>query len=199
MSSTPVHGAERTCLGCRATLQREELVRYVLTPSGEVTVDYRKRLPGRGAYTCISRTCLATAVQKRQFNRAFHKDAVRAEVATLTGELSAQIAERVFNLLGMARKSRQVLSGGSLVFDALHSKGQPALIILAEDISTDIAKKISHRAEACGVPLWHRYDKELLGRLLGKEERSVVAVQAGPLAEAIKTELFRLEQIAGEC
>lgn len=196
---TAVHGAERTCLGCRGTLKREELVRYVLTPSGEVTVDYRKRLPGRGAYTCISRACLTAAVQKRQFNRAFHKDGVRADVATLAGELSGQIADRVFNLLSMARKSGQVISGGSLVFDALHSKGQPALVILAEDMSAGIADKISHRATACGVPLWHRYDKELLGRLLGKEERSVVAVQAGPLAEAIKSELFRLEQIAGEC
>ena len=197
--SPGLHGPERTCLGCRATLERDALVRYVVTPAGAVTVDYRKRLPGRGAYTCISRTCLAAAVQKRQFSRAFHREGVLAEVATLASELTGQIAERIFNLLGMARKSRQVLSGGSLVFDALHSKGQPALIILAEDISTDIAKKIAHRAEACGVPLWHRYDKELLGRLLGKEERSVVAVQAGPLAEAIKTELFRLEQIAGEC
>lgn len=197
--STQVHGAERTCLGCRAILKREELVRYVLTPAGEVTVDYRKRLPGRGAYTCISRACLAAAVQKRQFNRAFRKEGVQVEVANLAAELSDQIADRVFNLLGMARKSGQVISGGSLVFDALHSRGQPALVILAEDISTGIGDKISRRATACAVPLWHRYDKELLGRLLGKEERSVVAVQAGPLAEAIKTELFRLEQIAGEC
>lgn len=197
--STPAHGAERTCLGCRATLKREELVRYVLAPSGAVTVDYRKRLPGRGAYTCINRACLAAAVQKRQFTRAFRKEGVQAEVTTLVTELSGQIADRVFNLLGMARKSGQVISGGSLVFDALHSRSQPALVILAEDISTGIGDKISRRATACAVPFWHRYDKELLGRLLGKEERSVVAVQAGPLAEAIKTELFRLEQIAGEC
>lgn len=192
------HKAQRTCLGCRQGLQQENLVRYVATPSGTVTVDYRRRLPGRGAYTCVSRACLLEAVKRRQFPRALHNDTLRVDGPALVEELLAQVRERILNLVGMARKSGQVISGSTLVLDQLSVPGSIALILAAEDMSAAISERLAGKAGHKSVAFYRMFDKELLGQVLGKGERSVAALKVGPLAAAIETELLRYERIAGE-
>ena len=192
------HAAARTCLGCRTVLERDALVRYVLTPAREVTVDYRKRLPGRGAYTCLRTSCIVAAVQRRQFARAFKQTDLQVDAQRLVTELAQQLRERILNLVGMARKSKQVVSGSSLVLSALAAPGAVSLVLLADDMSDTIAAKVAGSAQAHGIPCCRMFDKGLLGQILGKEERSTVAIKAGSLAEAIRAELVRFEEIAGE-
>ena len=47
----------RTCVGCRTTRAKPELVRVAATPDG-VRVDPDHDLPGRGAYVCPDPRCL---------------------------------------------------------------------------------------------------------------------------------------------
>lgn len=47
----------RTCVGCRTTRAKPELVRIAATPEG-VSVDPDHDLPGRGAYVCPDPRCL---------------------------------------------------------------------------------------------------------------------------------------------
>ncbi len=192
------HTPKRTCLGCRQAMDQHELVRYVLSPDGELLVDYRGRLPGRGAYTCLSRECLRLAVQRRQFQRTFRRDSLSVDPEWLNAALLAAIEAKIVSLLGMAKKSGVVLSGGKLVLDAMAVPGQVAVVMLAEDVSAGIAEKIIYSATYRVIPCWRLLDKERLGRMLGKEERSVVALKAGALAESVKTEMLRYKQMAGE-
>ncbi|MDR2619650.1 MAG: YlxR family protein [Propionibacteriaceae bacterium] len=60
---------ERTCIGCRRRGARSELVRYVAV-SGELRLDERKRLPGRGAWLHDDPQCRELAVKRRAFQRA---------------------------------------------------------------------------------------------------------------------------------
>ena len=62
---------QRSCLGCRQPRDRDVLIRFVLSPQGELVADIEAKLPGRGAYTCVSETCLQVALKQRQFSRAF--------------------------------------------------------------------------------------------------------------------------------
>lgn len=192
------HKPQRTCLGCRTALLRDELVRYVATPDGTVTVDYRQRLPGRGAYTCLSRSCLEQAVKRHQFARALHREGLQADAAALGSELLEQIRGRIINLLGMARKAGQVVSGSSLVLDQLTSRDPVVLVLAADDMSQAIAERVAGKAQATAVAFYRMFDKELLGQVLGKGERSVVALKGGALAEVIRIELERFKRIAGE-
>lgn len=59
MSHTPM----RTCVACRRTRPKQELVRIVRDRAG-VRVDERKRLPGRGAYLCRDPACTAAATRR---------------------------------------------------------------------------------------------------------------------------------------
>ena len=40
----------RQCVGCREMKPKKELIRVVRSPEGQVSLDFRGKLPGRGAY-----------------------------------------------------------------------------------------------------------------------------------------------------
>ena len=48
----------RQCVGCREMRPKRELVRVVKSPEGEITLDFKGKAPGRGAYVCPNVDCL---------------------------------------------------------------------------------------------------------------------------------------------
>jgi predicted RNA-binding protein YlxR (DUF448 family) len=50
---------ERQCLGCRTHKPKSELIRIVRSPDlTEVTLDFKGKMNGRGAYICPKPECL---------------------------------------------------------------------------------------------------------------------------------------------
>lgn len=50
---------------------KKELIRVVRSPEGAVSLDFRGKLPGRGAYVCPNPACLARARKAKALERAF--------------------------------------------------------------------------------------------------------------------------------
>ena len=63
---TPV----RLCLGCREPRAKNEMLRIVRTAEGEIRLDTRGKLSGRGAYICPSRACFDKARRSRALERS---------------------------------------------------------------------------------------------------------------------------------
>lgn len=61
----------RQCLGCREMKPKQELIRVVRSPEGEISLDFRGKAPGRGAYLCPDPGCLKKAMKSRALERAF--------------------------------------------------------------------------------------------------------------------------------
>ena len=61
----------RQCLGCREMFPKRELIRVVRSPEGEITLDFKGKAPGRGAYLCPSAACLAKARKAKRLERTF--------------------------------------------------------------------------------------------------------------------------------
>ena len=61
---------QRMCVTCRQTREKRDLVRIVRVADGDVTVDERGRLPGRGAYLCRSWECGERALGDGGLSRA---------------------------------------------------------------------------------------------------------------------------------
>ena len=61
----------RQCLGCREMKPKRELIRVVKSPEDEISLDFRGKKPGRGAYVCPSADCLKRAVKAKALSRAF--------------------------------------------------------------------------------------------------------------------------------
>jgi len=64
------HVPIRTCVGCRQSKPKKELIRVVRTPQLEIAIDHTGKRSGRGAYLCPSKECLSKALQGRQLERA---------------------------------------------------------------------------------------------------------------------------------
>jgi predicted RNA-binding protein YlxR (DUF448 family) len=61
----------RQCLGCREMKAKRELIRVVRSPEGEVSLDFKGKANGRGAYICPNAECLKRAVKAKALERAF--------------------------------------------------------------------------------------------------------------------------------
>lgn len=195
---TPAHRPVRTCLGCRGQDDKDALVRYVMGPDGAIHVDLRHKLPGRGAYTCASRECLVQAVRRGGFQRAFRGRCQKADVDGLLGDLARQLMQRVDNLIGMLRKSGEIVGGGNAVTAALDKRESLQMVIAATDVSAGVLEKIRRKATACEVPIFKWGSKADLGRLTGREQRSVLGIRSCALAKALEDGLKRYEQFVGE-
>ena len=62
---------QRQCLGCREMKNKKDLIRVVRSPEGEISLDFKGKKPGRGAYVCPDAACLKRARKSRALERAF--------------------------------------------------------------------------------------------------------------------------------
>ena len=84
------HIPQRSCIVCRESKDKSELLRVVRRPDGSVVLDDTGREPGRGAYVCKHGDCMATAVKKRLFNRAFSEQLTQSVYDGLSAEMPKQ-------------------------------------------------------------------------------------------------------------
>ena len=183
----------RTCISCRKTGNKGELVKLANTPSG-VVVDYNEKLPGRGAYVCPERGCIEKGLNEKTLSRAFKQKVSPPDREKFYEELKARIEKKATALLGMSRKSGLLAQG----FDsaALASrKTEGGLFVLAGDVSDNTAHKLLE-AHAGGAFREVRFlDKEVLGRILGGAPVAVLFIGDTGLAEALYREIGRLNNI----
>lgn len=67
----------RQCLGCREMFPKRELIRVVRSPEGELSLDFKGKAPGRGAYLCGKPECLKKARKSRAIERALSVEGAR--------------------------------------------------------------------------------------------------------------------------
>ena len=66
----PRHVPQRTCVACRQTSAKRQLVRVVRAPDSSVTIDPSGKRSGRGAYLCDSPACWDAALKRGVLPRA---------------------------------------------------------------------------------------------------------------------------------
>lgn len=70
LATRPRRTPQRTCISCRTTTGKRELVRIVRTPEGRVVPDQTGKAAGRGAYLCTDPDCWTNAAKKRLLERS---------------------------------------------------------------------------------------------------------------------------------
>lgn len=61
----------RLCGGCNEQKPKNQLVRVVRSPEGEISLDLTGKKNGRGSYICKDAECFKKAVKRKSFERAF--------------------------------------------------------------------------------------------------------------------------------
>ncbi len=77
------HVPLRTCIVCRQTRGKRELVRIVRTPQGAVLVDPTGKAAGRGAYLCRANVCWQQALKGGRLNAALKATVTADDLAGL--------------------------------------------------------------------------------------------------------------------
>ena len=80
----------RQCLGCREQKPKKELIRVVRSPSGEISLDFRGKANGRGAYVCPDPACLKKAIRAKALERALETPIPEEIYAQLTAQMEAE-------------------------------------------------------------------------------------------------------------
>jgi predicted RNA-binding protein YlxR (DUF448 family) len=188
---------ERMCAVTRAVRPIDELIRFVVSPQGEVIADLKRKLPGRGLWVSASHRAVAEAVRRNQFSRGFRRD-IRAS-PSLAADTEVLLVRGVIEALAMAAKAGQVVSGFSKVEGALQqgqTRNPVSALIHASDGAADGIRKLDailrqnagNRDESCEFPVVTALTSEQLDLALGRSNVIHAAVLAGP---ASKTFLSR--------
>jgi predicted RNA-binding protein YlxR (DUF448 family) len=178
----------RSCFVTRRRAAKEELVRFVVDPTGEVRADVAGRLPGRGMWLSAERDVVDSAVGRNLFARAARRQ-VRVD-PDLAEEVGRLLAARVLDGLGLARRAGEVIGGFEKVRAALGGRGA-AVLVEASDAAADGRRKLQSLAPH--LPVIVAFDRSELGRALGRDEVVHVAVSSGVLARRLVSDARRLD------
>ncbi len=187
----------RMCAVSREVRPIGELIRFVVSPEGEVVPDLKRKLPGRGLWVSASRRTVAEAVRRNQFSKGFKRD-VRA-APTLPADTEALLVRSATEALAMAAKAGQVVSGFSKVEGALQ-QGQAEALIHASDGAADGIRKLDaivrqrggNHGESQEMPIVSVLTSAELDLALGRSNVIHAALLAGP---ASKTFLSRCQTL----
>ena len=83
----------RMCVACREMKPKKELRRVVKSKEGEISVDFKGKAPGRGAYLCVDPQCLAKAKKTHALEKALETSISEEIYAFLASEFLKEIEE----------------------------------------------------------------------------------------------------------
>ena len=80
----------RMCLGCNEMKPKMELIRVVRSPEDEISLDFKGKAAGRGAYICRSAECLEKARKARRFEKSFSCKIEESVYEVMLNELGSE-------------------------------------------------------------------------------------------------------------
>ena len=77
----------RQCTGCREMKPKKELIRVVKSPENAISLNFKGKAQGRGAYVCHSQECLKKAIKSKALERSLE--------IPIPDEIYAQLKEQM--------------------------------------------------------------------------------------------------------
>jgi len=185
--------AERTCVACRDEADRDDLIRLVVDPEGRLVVDYRARLPGRGAWVHPRKACVVeVSAHPGRLVKALQVDAIDA--STLEADLLAAIHRALADGLSQAAAGGALIGGNDALGRALVA-GQIAEVVLANDAAERTERELRREARE-GVPFTvSPLDRDALGARVGRAPLAAVGVLAEGASVHLRRQLRRLRDL----
>lgn len=185
-------GPSRRCIVTGTVGPKEGMIRFVVGPDQTPVPDLEGRLPGRGMWLSAKRDVVNTAVAKGVFSKAARR---KLEVpADLCDRLESLLRRRCLDILGLARRAGQVVSGYDKVRTELKA-GRGAVLLAASDGAEDGVAKIG--ALKPGLPVVTVLTADEMGAAFGRDRTVHGLLLPGRLAKLLLMESARLAGIAG--
>jgi predicted RNA-binding protein YlxR (DUF448 family) len=184
---------ERRCIQTLKSLPRDGLIRFSVSPDGEVVPDLEEKLPGRGLWLTASADIVRRACAENSFSKAARRNVSVPD--DLPARMIALFDRRCLDLIGLARRSGIALAGFEKVRAALAS-GRAALLIEASDGADDGREKLSRIA--AGTDTFSLWTADQLGAPFGRDRAVHVAILASGLADRLRRDAMRRAGLENE-
>jgi uncharacterized protein len=192
---TTKSGTQRMCAVTRSVRPIDELIRFVVSPSGEAMADLKRKLPGRGMWVSASHKAVSEAARRNLFGKGFKRNVLISP--SLAQDTENLLVRSAVEALAMVAKAGQVASGFTKVETAL-GQGQARALIHATDGAADGIRKLDamirqtegYTGEPHQIPVINVLTSAQLDLALGRSNVIHAALLAGP---AGKTFLSRCQ------
>lgn len=189
----------RMCIVTRESGSPDELIRFVAAPDGTVAPDLKRELPGRGCWVKADRSLVEKAVAKKLFARALKADVKAAD--DLGARIDRLLAVQLMQMMNMARKAGQLVSGSAKV-DAAVRSGAALAVFHSTDAAADGVRKIDQARKAWHlgmetgeeIPSFRLFSESEMEGVMGQNAFIHAAVLAGQAGEGVVKRAKMLEQ-----
>ncbi len=185
-------GPERRCIATGSNSDPSRMIRFVIGPEGQAVPDVSGKLPGRGMWVAAEKTALETAIKKNAFSRSAKTQvSLPDDLATQTETL---LAKRLVDLISLARKAGQAVTGYEKVKSALEN--EYARVLLQASDGSERGKSKLRSPPGKDVFIGCLTAQEL-GLAFGRESVIHGALTAGGLSKQVIAEGIRLKGVRG--
>jgi len=181
---------ERRCIATGEVQPKRGLIRFGISPDGQIVPDILEKLPGRGIWVASERVALQDAAKKGLFARGA-KQAVTVS-DTLVNDVETQLAKRLIDGISMARKAGSAVAGFEKVKDWL-GKDEARILFQASD-GSERGKSKLHAPGGRGS-FFEVLSASELGLSFGRERVIHAALGFGGLTERIREDAIRLSGV----
>lgn len=167
-------------------------MRLVLSPDNEVVVDWREKLPGRGAWVHPQAACVDKLDAKGGIvGHALDGGKIRRPLREQMTELALA---GVLDGLSLAAAAGALIGGHDMLLAAI-ADGTIVTIILAEDASPRTVEDL-RRAAGDAIPFTVvAIGRDALGGRIGRGARAAVGVTSSRAASHLRAQLRRLRSL----
>lgn len=180
---------QRRCIATGQIREKEDLLRFAVSPDDLLVLDIQMNLPGRGIWISCNRQSVELAIKKKLFARSAKQPVSVPD--ELVQKIETVLSQRCLALLGLGRKSGLVTVGFAKVEKALKSK-KASILIAASDGAEDGRQKLKRIAGT--LPVIDAFNIDELSQALGKENIVHASVGSSGLTKKIMIAVSQLSR-----
>ncbi len=174
----------RTCVICRDNFDKQDLLRFVVSPNNDIMLDVYHKAPARGTYVCDKATCLDKAINKSVIVKMLKANKTENLMADMEKSLTSKISSNIV----MLKKSQMLTLGTDNVVDLLKAN-KLKYVMIAGDVSAKTAEKINHYAQKNSVKSDALFTKDILSDITGVANCTVIGLKPCALTTSLVTTL----------
>ncbi|MBN2800681.1 MAG: DUF448 domain-containing protein [Deltaproteobacteria bacterium] len=180
----------RTCLACRESAPREDLLRLVASPGGQLTVDLKGRLPGRGVWVHDSLACVQELERRKgAISRGLKQPLLPSEPLRVL--ILDALHRQVLDGISLSAAAGRLVVGQERLAKAL-DRGEVAAIALAKDAAPRTVEGLREHAPPHVIFVTLEVGKDELGARLGRGLFAAVGVIRTDATRSLLRQLRRI-------
>lgn len=161
------------CLVCDEVIEKDEALRFVKGPDGNVWFDPSGKAVGEDVYIKANQGLVKKALTAEMFEKALDAKAS----PEILEQIESLLLKQLHQAIGLARKGAFVTSGVDKT-DAAFYKGNVTLALMPTDVGGDAKKRLKF-LRTQGLKLVEVSTKDALSQAIGVANTSVIGIKKG--------------------